>query len=110
MHLVVSAHLAGGMRLCRVILVQELIMQAGRELAAADRLRGLAREQFIGQLAEFLADVNALHAFRRATVAPSVRSCPSWLMTPAITSNGCAWILLVTSPLAPQPTRATSHR
>jgi cell filamentation protein len=33
-------------------------------LAAADRLGGLAREQFIGQLAEFLADVNALHPFR----------------------------------------------
>jgi cell filamentation protein len=33
-------------------------------LAAADRLRGLAREQFIGRLAEFLADVNALHPFR----------------------------------------------
>lgn len=33
-------------------------------LAAADRLRGLAREQFIGRLAEFLADVNTLHPFR----------------------------------------------
>lgn len=33
-------------------------------LAAADRLRGLNRDQFIGQLAEFLADVNALHPFR----------------------------------------------
>jgi cell filamentation protein len=33
-------------------------------LAGADRLRGLAREPFIGQLAEFLADVNALHPFR----------------------------------------------
>lgn len=35
-----------------------------RRLAAADRLRGLAREQFISRLAEFLADVNALHPFR----------------------------------------------
>jgi cell filamentation protein len=33
-------------------------------LAAADRLRGLNREQFIGRIAEFLADVNALHPFR----------------------------------------------
>jgi cell filamentation protein len=33
-------------------------------LAAADRLRGLNREQFIGEVAEFLADVNALHPFR----------------------------------------------
>ncbi len=33
-------------------------------LAAADRLRGLNRDQFIGRLAEFLADVNALHPFR----------------------------------------------
>jgi cell filamentation protein len=33
-------------------------------LAAADRLRGLAREQFISRLAEFLGDVNALHPFR----------------------------------------------
>jgi cell filamentation protein len=33
-------------------------------LAAADRLRGLNREQFIARLAEFLADVNALHPFR----------------------------------------------
>ena len=33
-------------------------------LAAADRLRGLNREEFIGKVAEFLADVNALHPFR----------------------------------------------
>jgi cell filamentation protein len=33
-------------------------------LAAADRLRGLNRDQFIGRVAEFLADVNALHPFR----------------------------------------------
>jgi cell filamentation protein len=33
-------------------------------LAVADRLRGLAREQFISRLAEFLGDVNALHPFR----------------------------------------------
>jgi cell filamentation protein len=33
-------------------------------LAAADRLRGLNRGQFIGRTAEFLADVNALHPFR----------------------------------------------
>lgn len=33
-------------------------------LAAVDRLRGLNREQFITRLAEFLADVNALHPFR----------------------------------------------
>lgn len=33
-------------------------------LAVADRLRGLNREQFIVRLAEFLADVNALHPFR----------------------------------------------
>jgi cell filamentation protein len=33
-------------------------------LAAADRLRGLNRDQFIGRTAEFLADVNALHPFR----------------------------------------------
>jgi len=33
-------------------------------LAAADRLRGLARDPFITALAGFLADVNALHPFR----------------------------------------------
>lgn len=33
-------------------------------LAAADRLRGLSREQFITRIAEFLADVNTLHPFR----------------------------------------------
>jgi cell filamentation protein len=33
-------------------------------LTAADRLRGLPRDRFITQLAEFLADVNALHPFR----------------------------------------------
>jgi cell filamentation protein len=33
-------------------------------LAAADWLQGLAREEFITRLAEFLADVNALHPFR----------------------------------------------
>ena len=33
-------------------------------LAAADRLRGLARDPFITGLAGFLADVNALHPFR----------------------------------------------
>ena len=33
-------------------------------LSAADRLRGLNRDQFIGRFAEFLADVNALHPFR----------------------------------------------
>lgn len=33
-------------------------------LAAADRLRGLAREEFLTRLAGFLADVNALHPFR----------------------------------------------
>ena len=33
-------------------------------LAAADWLRGLAREAFITGLAGFLADVNALHPFR----------------------------------------------
>jgi fido (protein-threonine AMPylation protein) len=32
--------------------------------SAADRLRGLNRDQFIGRFAEFLADVNALHPFR----------------------------------------------
>ena len=32
--------------------------------AASDWLRGLAREEFIARLAEFLADVNALHPFR----------------------------------------------
>ncbi len=34
------------------------------KLAAADRLRGLPRERFVARLAEFLADVNALHPFR----------------------------------------------
>jgi cell filamentation protein len=33
-------------------------------LAAADRLRGLARDPFITALAGFVADVNALHPFR----------------------------------------------
>jgi cell filamentation protein len=33
-------------------------------LAAADRLRGLARDAFITALAGFLGDVNALHPFR----------------------------------------------
>ena len=34
-------------------------------LAAADRLRGLARDPLITALAGFLADVNALHPFRK---------------------------------------------
>lgn len=34
------------------------------KLAAAAWLRGLSRERFIARLAEFLADVNALHPFR----------------------------------------------
>jgi cell filamentation protein len=34
------------------------------KLADADRLRGLPRERFVARLAEFLADVNALHPFR----------------------------------------------
>ena len=33
-------------------------------LATNDRLKGLSRERFIIRLAEFLADVNALHPFR----------------------------------------------
>jgi cell filamentation protein len=33
-------------------------------LAAADRLRGLARDPFITALAGFFGDVNALHPFR----------------------------------------------
>jgi cell filamentation protein len=33
-------------------------------LTAADRLRGLSREQFVARLAEFLGDINALHPFR----------------------------------------------
>ncbi len=36
-------------------------------LAAADRLRGLNREQFIAELAGFLADVNAMHPFREGS-------------------------------------------
>jgi hypothetical protein len=58
-------------------------------LAAADRLRGLARDPFITGLAGFLADINALHPFREATAAPSGRSSPSSPMTPGITSPGC---------------------
>jgi cell filamentation protein len=38
-------------------------------LAAADRLRGLNREQFIGKATEFLADVNAMHPFREGNGA-----------------------------------------
>lgn len=34
------------------------------ELAEEDRLRGLDREPFIGRLAHYLGDVNALHPFR----------------------------------------------
>ena len=34
-------------------------------LAAADRLRGLPRDAFITALEGFLADVNALHPFRK---------------------------------------------
>lgn len=48
-------------------LPQHLVAYAGDvfgRLAAADRLRGLNRDQFIGQAAEFLADVNAMHPFR----------------------------------------------
>jgi cell filamentation protein len=33
-------------------------------LEASERLRGLPRDRFVTQLAEFLADVNALHPFR----------------------------------------------
>lgn len=37
-------------------------------------LRGLDRAEFVRVLAEFLADLNALHPFREVTVAPGVRS------------------------------------
>lgn len=50
------------------------------ELAEEDRLRGLDREPFIGRLAHYLGDVNALHPFRdgngraqRAFFAPTGR-------------------------------------
>jgi hypothetical protein len=76
-------------------------------LAAADRLRGLARDPFITALAGFLADVNALHPFREATAAPSGRFSPNSPMTPDITSPGCAWTLTATWPPVPPPTRAT---
>jgi cell filamentation protein len=73
-------------------------------LAAADRLRGLNREQFIGQVAEFLADVNALHPFREGTDAPSGRSSPSSPTTPGTTSNGSAW-----TPTANAAASAAAH-
>lgn len=59
-----TVSIAKGLLFC---LPQHLETAAGEifgRLAAADRLRGLNRDQFIGQLAEFLADVNALHPFR----------------------------------------------
>lgn len=47
-------------------------------LAAADRLRGLNRDQFIGRAAEFLADVNAMHPFREGN-GRAQRAFPSQL-------------------------------
>jgi hypothetical protein len=79
-------------------------------LAAADRLRGLARDPFITALAGFLADVNALHPFRGATAAPSGRSSPSSPTTPGTTSPGCARTPTATWPPAPPPTAATWPR
>jgi hypothetical protein len=79
-------------------------------LAAAERLRGLARDPFITGLAGFLADVNALHPFREGNGRPSGRSSPSSPMTPGITSPGCAWTLTATWPPAPPPITATWPR
>ena len=78
-------------------------------LAAADRLRGLARDPFITSLAGFLADVNALHPFREGN-GRAQRAFFSQLMTPGITSPGCAWTPTATWQPAPPPTKVTWHR
>lgn len=78
-------------------------------LAAADRLRGLAREQFIGRLAEFLADVNALHPFREGN-GRAQRAFFSQLAHDA--GHHIDWVRIdpaLMSPLAPPPTTATSR-
>jgi transposase len=76
-------------------------------LAAAERLRGLARDPFITALAGSSLTSTPCTRSARATAAPSGRSSPSSPMTPGITSPGCAWTLTATWPPALPPTTAT---
>jgi cell filamentation protein len=57
-------------------------------LAAADRLRGLARDPFITGLAGFLADLNALHPFRESNGRAQRAFFSQLAMTLGITSPG----------------------
>jgi Fic/DOC family len=59
-------------------------------LAAADRLREFYREQFIGRVAEFLADVNALHPLREGN-GRAQRAFFSSPTTPGTIWTGSAW-------------------
>ena len=79
-------------------------------LAAADRLRGLARDPFITALAGSSPTSTPCIRSARATAAPSGRSSPSSPTTPGITSPGCAWTLTATWPPAPPPATATWPR
>ena len=79
-------------------------------LAAADRLRGLARDPFITALAGYFAGVNALHPFREGN-GPALRASFSQLAHDAgITSPGCAWTPTATWQPAPPPTTVTPLR
>ena len=75
-------------------------------LAAAERLRGLARDPFITGLAGFLADVNALHPFREGNGRAQRAFFSQLAYDAGITSPGCGWTLTPTWPPAPPPTTA----
>ena len=77
------------------------------QLAAVERLRGLARDPFITALAGSWLTSTPCTRSARATAAPSARSSPSSPMTLGITSPGCAWTLTATWPPALPPTTAT---
>jgi hypothetical protein len=70
-------------------------------LAAAERLRGLARDPFITGLAGFLADVNALHPFREGN-GRAQRAFFSQLAHD--TGHHIAWV-----PMDPDRTMAAHH-
>jgi cell filamentation protein len=79
-------------------------------LAAAERLRGLARDPFVTGLAGFLADVNALHPFREGNGRAQRALSPSSPTTPGITSPGYGWTPTAPRPPAPPTTTATWPR
>jgi fido (protein-threonine AMPylation protein) len=82
----------------------------GTRLAAADRLREFYREQFIGRVAEFLADVNALHPFREGN-GRAQRAFFSQLAHDA--GHHIDWVRMdptATPPPAQPDITATSHR